>query len=192
MLTNDVLAALWTRKLGGEKVSELAAEVGLSKQGLVGAWKKAGFKAAKETTEMSDEQTVDAVEPAAVAEPAVEQAVAEPTNEGDVAGEEAAQDEGGEVDEPERETEDIEVQEIPLAAMTLLPPAGNVCQVCATGHQADQPHNAQSLYYQMAFRQQHDRWPTWKDAMSHCSPEVRGFWEKALAERGVSLDSAGG
>jgi len=62
--------------------------------------------------------------------------------------------------------------------MTLLPPAKDVCQVCATKHSSEEPHNKDSLYYQMQFRQKHERWPTWKDAISHCSKGVK----KAIIE----------
>jgi hypothetical protein len=50
-------------------------------------------------------------------------------------------------------------------------------------HDPAEPHNQQSLYYQMAFRQQHGRWPTWTDAMSHCTPEVQAIWREGLREQ---------
>lgn len=65
-------------------------------------------------------------------------------------------------------------------AMTLLPPPPGVCQVCAVDHAWDAPHNQQSLYYQMHFHADHGRWPTWTDAMSHCTPEVQAEWKKHL------------
>lgn len=73
-------------------------------------------------------------------------------------------------------------------AMTLLPPAPDVCHCCAVDHDPEQPHNKDSLYYQYWFYAQHGRWPTWRDAMEHCSFEVRAIWATALLQRGVDLD----
>lgn len=61
------------------------------------------------------------------------------------------------------------------------------CSQCGILHHPDEPHNLQSLYYQYAFRAEHDRWPTWVDAMDHCTPETRARWTEALRERGVDL-----
>lgn len=73
-----------------------------------------------------------------------------------------------------------EVVEEQRNAMTLLPPAGDVCQECAVAHDHDQPHNQQSLYYQQHFHATHGRWPTWSDAMAHCPPEVQKLWREQL------------
>ena len=67
-------------------------------------------------------------------------------------------------------------------AFTLLGPAPDKCQVCATDHPHDQPHNQQSMYFQMAFHSTHGRWPTWTDAMQHCAPEIKAHWRKYLVE----------
>jgi len=73
-----------------------------------------------------------------------------------------------------------EVVEERRNAMTLLPPAGDVCQVCAVDHPWDQPHNQESLYYQYRFYAEHGRWPTWSDAMAHCTPELQAIVREAL------------
>ena len=65
-------------------------------------------------------------------------------------------------------------------AMTMLPPAGDVCQECAVDHPHDQPHNQQSLHYQYHFYGTHGRFPTWTDAMAHCTPEVQAQWREYL------------
>jgi hypothetical protein len=65
-------------------------------------------------------------------------------------------------------------------AMTLLGPPPGVCQVCAVDHPHDQPHNQQSLYYQMKFRATHGRDATWSDAMAHCPEDVRQQWRQGL------------
>lgn len=65
-------------------------------------------------------------------------------------------------------------------AMTLLPCPPGVCQECAVDHPHDQPHNQQSLHYQYRFYSEHGRWPTWTDAMAHCTPEVQALTRQAL------------
>lgn len=66
----------------------------------------------------------------------------------------------------------------------MLPPAPDVCQECAHKHEPDQPHNAQTMYYQYRFANEHGRWPTWKDAVAHCAPEVQAVWKEALEKAG--------
>jgi hypothetical protein len=61
------------------------------------------------------------------------------------------------------------------------------CPECATVHDPALPHNQQSLFWQYSFREQHGRWPTWEDAMSHCTPEMKLQWTRALAEHGVTV-----
>lgn len=61
------------------------------------------------------------------------------------------------------------------------------CPECALKHDPKQPHNQQSLFYQYKFYGQHKRWPTWKDAMEHCSDEVKEFWIRELSEQGIKI-----
>jgi hypothetical protein len=71
------------------------------------------------------------------------------------------------------------------AEFGVMPPEDQVaCTTCGRRHDADQPHDAQSLHYQYAFRAEHDRWPTWKDAVAHCTDQVRTAWETELRARG--------
>jgi len=72
--------------------------------------------------------------------------------------------------------------------MMLLPPKPDVCQQCAVDHEPEQPHNQRSLYYQYWFYSQHGRWPTWKDAMSHCEDSIKSFWIRELDKRGVKIE----
>ena len=65
--------------------------------------------------------------------------------------------------------------------MFLLPPPQDACQICATEHEKHYPHNKESLYYQMVFFNQHGRYPTWDDAMLHCSKEMRKAWREELS-----------
>lgn len=72
---------------------------------------------------------------------------------------------------------------------TVLPPAPDLCQVCAVEHEPDQPHDATSLFYGIWFAQQYGRSPTWADAMAHCTDEVKAAWEANLAAVGVDINS---
>ena len=76
----------------------------------------------------------------------------------------------------------------------LLPPKPGTCPECAAEHDKAMPHNRDSLYYQMRFRQKNGRFPTWGDAMAHCSEIVKGYWRSELAARGVKPEEleAGG
>lgn len=65
-------------------------------------------------------------------------------------------------------------------AWTIVPPPKDACQFCAARHAPDQPHNAQSLYYQMAFNGIVGRSPTWADAIAHCDEPMRQGWEAHL------------
>lgn len=75
-----------------------------------------------------------------------------------------------------------------LEAGTLLPPPADKCQQCAVGHVPEDAHDAQSMYYQYWFKKEHKRWPTWKDAVAHCSPERKTFWAVELKKHGVDIE----
>jgi hypothetical protein len=68
--------------------------------------------------------------------------------------------------------------------MMLLPPPKDKCPICATKHDPSWPHNAQSMYYQYRFYGIRGRWPTWADAMAHCSDQMRADWKGELLKRG--------
>ncbi len=61
------------------------------------------------------------------------------------------------------------------------------CAECAVAHAPEQPHNQQSLHWQYHFRERHGRWPTWHDAMRHCTAEVKAHWLRELAGHGVDV-----
>lgn len=61
------------------------------------------------------------------------------------------------------------------------------CPECALMHDPEQPHKKDSLTYQYKFYDRHGRWPTWKDAMEHCSDEVKEQWIQALREYGIEV-----
>lgn len=83
---------------------------------------------------------------------------------------------------------DPEVTVVPRTDWTVLPPEDpGVCQTCAVKHEPELPHNPQSMHYQIWFITEHDREPTWTDAMAHCTPQVRQQWTAELAKHGVLL-----
>lgn len=71
--------------------------------------------------------------------------------------------------------------------LIFLPPRPGTCPECAGKHGQNEPHNCNSLYYQMKFRQKHGRSPTWEDAMSHCDRQTREAWARELAGRGIEI-----
>lgn len=71
----------------------------------------------------------------------------------------------------------------------LMPAAKGTCEQCATKHDVLQPHNAQSMFYKYYFYNQHNRWPDWRDAMSHCSDLIKDHWRKELTRLGVNIDA---
>lgn len=84
---------------------------------------------------------------------------------------------------------EADVKEIRFEDMTLAPPLSGTCPECAVNHDPALPHDAQSLYYQYKFRQKNGRWPTWSDAMAHCTNEVRARWTQALAKNGIIVEA---
>lgn len=73
--------------------------------------------------------------------------------------------------------------------MFLLPPKEGLCQFCAVVHAPDQPHNPQSLYYQVWFKGCYGREATWADAMAHCSDEIKQCWIEHLTKLGIDINS---
>jgi hypothetical protein len=67
----------------------------------------------------------------------------------------------------------------------VMPPSADKCQICAAKHAPHQPHNAQSIYYQMTFQGMLGRAPTWADAVAHCSDQMKLLWEKELRIAGA-------
>lgn len=82
----------------------------------------------------------------------------------------------------------MNIKEIGVESMVLLPPKPGACPECAAMHTPEFPHNRDSLYYQMKFRQKHGRFPTWNDAMAHCSAEMKAVWKNELANHGVNVE----
>jgi len=74
-----------------------------------------------------------------------------------------------------------------IGGFTLLPAKPGTCPECAVDHDPKHPHNQQSLYYQYHFYADHQRWPTWADALAHCDDQMKAFWKDELQKRGISV-----
>ena len=71
------------------------------------------------------------------------------------------------------------------------PPGPGRCPICATKHGPKEPHDRDSLYYQNRFHRRHRRFPTWADAMAHCSAETKAAWREKLRKAGVAPEELG-
>lgn len=69
----------------------------------------------------------------------------------------------------------------------LLAPGKAKCRICADRHSTHEPHNRNSLYYQMKFRRANGREPTWNDALADLSPLTQAYWRGELAKKGVTV-----
>ena len=75
-----------------------------------------------------------------------------------------------------------------MEEIKVVPPFPGSCPICATVHKPEEPHDRDSIYYQNLFRRKHKRFPTWTDAMSHCTETVKAEYAKRLAQRGIVLE----
>lgn len=66
-------------------------------------------------------------------------------------------------------------------------PVHGTCPVCATVHDEAEPHDLSSLYYQNQFFKKNKRFPTWADALRHCSPITKAVWVEKLKKSGLSV-----
>lgn len=74
-----------------------------------------------------------------------------------------------------------------IKSFMMLPPAPDKCQVCAVKHPPEQPHDASSIFYQMKYKMDTGKEPSWKTAMKHCSPEMKKLWTSELEKKGVDV-----
>lgn len=85
-----------------------------------------------------------------------------------------------------RQAGDPRTAETGSGKWTLLPPDNpNACSQCGVEHEPELPHDAHSLHYSYAFYAEHNRWPTWADAMAHCTPEIQEAWKIELRKHGI-------
>lgn len=81
------------------------------------------------------------------------------------------------------ESVDMETGEsVPLegGGLRMLPGPPGTCEYCHVAHDPTQPHDQQSLSYQMKFYAINNRWPTWSDAIAHCTPEIMAEWREQI------------
>lgn len=57
--------------------------------------------------------------------------------------------------------------------MRLMKTAPGTCPECGVKHKPEEPHDRGSIAYQYSFYNKHGRWPTWADAVAHCSDEMK-------------------
>ena len=74
-------------------------------------------------------------------------------------------------------------EELGRDEIRLLAPGKRKCPVCADRHRAWEPHNRNSLYYQLRFRRENGRDPTWEDAMADLSQLMRAYWLGILEKK---------
>lgn len=75
-----------------------------------------------------------------------------------------------------------------MEEIKVVPPSPGACPICATTHAPEEPHDRDSLYYQNWFRRKHKRFPTWEDAMNHCTEDVKRKFAKKLERRGIIIE----
>ena len=67
----------------------------------------------------------------------------------------------------------------------ILPLSRWKCPICADRHTEKEPHNRNSLYFQMRFFQDHRCSPTWGDCLSGLSPLMKAYWRMEMKKKGV-------
>jgi hypothetical protein len=75
-----------------------------------------------------------------------------------------------------------------LGGFDLIPAAPDTCPECGVAHDPRNPHNQQSLFYQYKFYNDTGRWPTWEDAMAHCSDTTKKLWAEQLKKHGIEVN----
>lgn len=73
--------------------------------------------------------------------------------------------------------------------MVIPAPKDGACRICGEIHGRGEAHNRDSLLYQHKFRMNHGRYPTWEDAMEHCSLTVKKRFCERLKRNGIEVDT---
>lgn len=76
----------------------------------------------------------------------------------------------------------IKTSGVGVKSATALPGA---CEQCGVSHASGAPHAKQTLHYQYWFFGKHGRWPSWEDAMAHCTPATKQWARGCLHALGV-------
>lgn len=75
------------------------------------------------------------------------------------------------------------------AQFMMMPAPKGTCEECGRNHDPEMPHDAISLRYQYHHYGRTGRWPDWRDAMAHCSEQLREQWGHALTEAGIDYEA---
>lgn len=76
-----------------------------------------------------------------------------------------------------------------IEEVKIIPPVPGSCPICASRHDPEEPHNRDSLYYLNWFYKKNKRFPTWRDAMSHCNEATKEKFKKKLMRQGITIDT---
>ena len=76
-----------------------------------------------------------------------------------------------------------------MSELHILEPSDGRCKICAEFHEPEHPHNIQNFYYRIKFINEHNRNPTWRDAIAHCPQEIKDIWLSNLDKLGIDPDS---
>ncbi len=82
----------------------------------------------------------------------------------------------------------MDIKKIGTGSLRLMPPKPGTCPECGAIHAEFQPHNRDSVYYRVRFRQKHGRWPSYLDAMAHCPEDIQKLWKLEMSKQGIDLE----
>ena len=71
--------------------------------------------------------------------------------------------------------------------LTILHTRPGSCDMCGVVHDKAYPHDLHSLAYQYMFYDRNGRWPTWEDAIAHCSDNIKEIWTQVFKSMGGQL-----
>jgi hypothetical protein len=58
----------------------------------------------------------------------------------------------------------------------ILKPGEEMCQTCGVRHEENEPHDANSLYWNLHNELRNLPEPTWSDAIAHCDQDTQKHW----------------
>lgn len=65
-----------------------------------------------------------------------------------------------------------------------------VCSECGSQHSPSQPHDPAKKIYRQRFVEKNGRFPTWEDALAHCTDQTKDLWRKELKKSKIDPKSA--
>ena len=64
------------------------------------------------------------------------------------------------------------------------------CNQCGVFHSPLSPHYKDSPKYQKYFHDKYGRYPSWLDAMDHCTQEIKSLWVEELRKRDIDVEGS--